>query len=37
VTLLINPVTGCSYFLPGLQLPSQLPVMIYTAWWTDTH
>jgi len=37
--LVINPVVGCSYFLPGPRLPSQLksttapwPVANYTAW-----
>jgi len=36
----INPMTGCHYFPPGLQLSSQLksitaplPVPNYTAWW----
>ena len=36
----IHPAVGCHYFLPGLQLPSQLhsitapwPVQSYTAWW----
>jgi len=37
--LVINPVVGCRYFLPGLRLPSQSksittpwPVTNYTAW-----
>jgi len=39
VTLVINPVVGCRYFPPGLQLlsqPKRSPpwlVPSYTAWW----
>ena len=36
VTWVINPVVGCHYFPPGLQLPSR-PVGRYhfAAWWTE--
>ena len=39
VTLVVNPVAGCRYFPPGLQLLSQpkrsppWPVPNYTVWW----
>jgi len=43
VSIIINPVVGCHYLWPGLQLPSQLNsvthwpwlVPVYTAWWTE--